>query len=84
MLFKQWGEWSPDDAGETPHGDTAAILPDGDCAYYSQGYVAPFDTQERLESSGGVRLDGRMLMDRVGKKRAGRLLDGVQHDGYPV
>jgi protein gp37 len=24
------------------------------------------------------------LMARIGKKRAGRLLDGVQHDGYPV
>lgn len=26
---------------------------------------------------------GHMQMMRLGKKRAGRLLDGVQHDGYP-
>jgi protein gp37 len=84
FLFKQWGEWSPDDAGETPHADTVGILPSGDCAYYSQGYVAPFDQHERLMAAGNVRLDGRTLMDRVGKKRAGRLLDGVPHDGYPA
>ncbi|MBI3096389.1 MAG: phage Gp37/Gp68 family protein [Rhodocyclales bacterium] len=84
MLFKQWGEWSPDDAGETPHSDTVGILPSGDCAYYSKGYVAPFDTQDRLEAAGGIRLDGRTLMDRVGKKAAGRLLDGIEHNAYPV
>ncbi len=37
-LFKQWGEWAPDES---------------------------------------------TVMRRVGKKRAGRLLDGVQHDSYP-
>jgi hypothetical protein len=25
-----------------------------------------------------------IIMHRIGKKAAGRLLDGVQHDGYPV
>jgi len=24
------------------------------------------------------------VIERVGRKAAGRLLDGVQHDGYPV
>lgn len=28
-------------------------------------------------------LPARQIMRRVGKKRAGRLLDGAQHDGYP-
>lgn len=27
---------------------------------------------------------GRVIMKRVGKKRAGRLLDGVEHNGFPV
>lgn len=31
----------------------------------------------------GSRDETTMWMDRVGKKRAGRLLDGVTHDGYP-
>ncbi len=83
FLFKQWGEWSPEDAGESAHADTVGILPSGDCAYYSQGYVAPFDSAERLGAGGDVRLDGRTLMDRVGKKRAGRLLDGRTWDEVP-
>lgn len=28
--------------------------------------------------------DARRVMSRVGKKHAGRLLDGVLHDGYPI
>ena len=28
--------------------------------------------------------DDRQLMEKVGKKAAGRLLDGVQHDGFPA
>ena len=32
----------------------------------------------------GSRDESTMWMDRVGKKAAGRLLDGVKHDGYPA
>lgn len=31
----------------------------------------------------GQKIPGSEWMDRMGKKSAGRLLDGVQHDGYP-
>jgi protein gp37 len=31
----------------------------------------------------GQKIDGSEWMDRMGKKAAGRLLDGRQHDGYP-
>jgi len=30
-----------------------------------------------------MREPNKLFLARVGKKRAGRLLDGVQHDGYP-
>lgn len=83
FLFKQWGEWTEEDPGETAHKDCAGVLPSGGAMLCSEGYQPPWDTMERLEQSGGVRLDGRTLMFNVGKKRAGRLLDGVQHDGYP-
>jgi protein gp37 len=83
FLFKQWGEWTPEDPGEGPHSDCAGVLPNGETEKYSDGYQAPFDTMERLEKSGGVRLDGRTLMFRVGKKAGGRLLDGVEHNGFP-
>lgn len=48
FLFKQWGEWLPDNQNQA--------------------------------MSGPVDLNGAI---RVGKKAAGRLLDGVLHDGYP-
>lgn len=83
FMFKQFGEWTPEDPGETAHKDCAGILPSGDVALCSEGYQPPWDTTDRLNKSGGVRLDGRTLLFNVGKKRAGRLLDGVQHDGYP-
>lgn len=31
----------------------------------------------------GQKIEGSEWMDRMGKKAAGRLLDGIQHDGYP-
>lgn len=83
FLFKQWGDWGPQDPGETAHKDTSGVLPNGDVRLYSQGYVAPFDEMDRLKSANYVRLDGRTLMHHVGKKRAGRLLDGRTHDGFP-
>jgi hypothetical protein len=38
---------------------------------------------DMLMTSGGFVGTGSM-MRRIGKKRAGRLLDGVLHDGYPA
>lgn len=84
FLFKQWGEWTPEDHGEfVKEFDCGGMLPTGDLKLYSEGYRAPFDESERIQRAGGVRLDGRTLMHRVGKKVAGRELDGTQHDGYP-
>lgn len=68
FLFKQWGEW----------GDPASIEAVG-TAHNGWWEVDPED--------GGVRrheFDNQNEVFRVGKKHAGRLLDGVQHDGYPA
>ncbi len=85
FLFKQWGEWATDDVDDerTPIRDEAGVLPNGDVALMSQGYIPPFDDGERLRAAGNVRLDGRTLMCRVGVKRAGRLLDGREHNEFP-
>ncbi|MGF6878401.1 phage Gp37/Gp68 family protein [Paraburkholderia sp. MM5477-R1] len=84
FLFKQWGEWTDEDWGERAGlRDTAGVLPNGEFLLATEGYVPPFDDGVRLEAAGNVRLDGRMLMDRVGKKAAGRLLDGRTHDEFP-
>ncbi len=66
--FKQWGEWAPTGDWYEDH---------------------PVSLPLRCWSDGGwtdkpefVLPDAEWLA-RVGKARAGRLLDGVQHDGFP-
>ena len=52
--------------------------------------VLEADTKEALSLKGGHNIDrvhifaDHVQMGRVGKKAAGRLLDGVQHDGFPA
>lgn len=82
FLFKQWGEWGNADCDDerTPIYGSAGLLPNGDTIF---AYTPPFDDASALRARGGVRLDGRTQMLKVGKKRAGRLLDGVEHNGFP-
>lgn len=85
FLFKQWGEW-----GEVGHDEDGpnvtevrtqrgrdmhkarAVGPIGFISAEGRFFATEDDIQGRAR-----------LMHRVGKKRAGRLLDGVQHDGFP-
>jgi protein gp37 len=64
---KQWGEWAPR----------------SDCAWYADYHtslpMAIWDG-ERWRDDGGI--DGEWMI-RVGKKRAGRLLDGREHNDLP-
>lgn len=69
FLFKQWGEHLP--AG------------DDECdAGIGRDRLVWSDGTEWNECDG--QRGGVALMARVGKKAAGRLLDGVQHDGFPA
>ncbi len=69
FLFKQWGEWNPGTAYEAVHAKKSV----------------------RIERSGAVHPwppifnpgSGDWCMHKVGKKAAGRLLDGVTHNGFP-
>lgn len=69
--FKQWGEWAP------AHGDIskfrrAVCLHDGSSFEIGAGERArQFDLLDRAQ------------MTRAGKMRAGRLLDGVEHNDFP-
>lgn len=82
FLFKQWGEWVPRSA----------------CYHTFENEMSCADLDPGAEKWPSVRLthaghDGRRLencdggddayMQRIGKKTAGRLLDGVLHDEYP-
>lgn len=68
--FKQWGEFVPCVSDDEGHG--LRCYPDGaDCEAFLQETKAPILTAHDRE------------FWRIGKKRAGRLLDGVEHNGMP-
>ncbi|MCA1907985.1 MAG: phage Gp37/Gp68 family protein, partial [Magnetospirillum sp.] len=73
FLFKQWGEW-------TVTYDRDAEDPD-----WRRCPTARNNNERYLNLAGGHGFHGeRMVFVRKsGKKAAGRLLDGVLHDGYP-
>lgn len=68
-FFKQWGEFAPVDGGVYP-GDIC-ISPDGTRMVAGKDYVCFANESEGAH------------MRRVGKKKAGRLLDGQFYDGMP-
>ncbi len=74
FLFKQWGEWTPGENVQRQRGtvDTAFLCGDG-------WHIHPLN----LATDEG-HIDDEPDLYRVGKKAAGRFLDGVQHDGYPA
>lgn len=81
FLFKQWGDWARD--------------PELDRHFISSDITHQMGTVERLQASDGQyavaweRLDDDgvhalgIQLKRIGKKAAGRLLDGVEHNGMP-
>ena len=73
FLFKQWGSWTPG-VNVTRHHGTV------DTAFY-HGWKWTFG-KENLASAGG-HIDDEPDLYRVGKKAAGRLLDGRTWDEVP-
>jgi protein gp37 len=76
--FKQWGEWAPDVADQEPDlvmegRARAAILKNDRWHFEESGYAVD------LEYASGC---GDWLF-RLGKKRAGRKIDGTEHNGFP-
>lgn len=82
FFFKQWGEWL---AGEANRGQFAAHPMNAYRRCDDHGYAWP--TKTALVQNFGCHPDkfsGDFTTRRVGKKRAGRLLDGIEHNGYPA
>ncbi|MVA17455.1 DUF5131 family protein [Agrobacterium vitis] len=88
FLFKQWGEWwEVDSDARDENGNHRVIETDSheaielwdaktDCLLTKD---AARYTPDTLPENTPAR-----LMTRLGKKAAGRLLDGVEHNGFPV
>ncbi len=72
--FKQWGEWKPvNSAGDDPDPDGRSVqaLPDGTI------------TDTGWNDGAGPHLTNARPLWRIGKKKAGRLLDGREWNEYP-
>ncbi|MCC2097998.1 MAG: phage Gp37/Gp68 family protein, partial [Hyphomicrobiales bacterium] len=80
FFFKQWGEWLPGEFGPPPELRWQGNGPIHD----ANQFPADFDQEPNWD-------DGLCYCDeaeqaffyKAGKKRAGRLLDGVEHNGMP-
>lgn len=71
FLFKQWGEWAPstpEEARGNPRSGWQAIAAHPHVAGAAELYPEA----------------GAKFVARVGKKAAGRLLDGVEHNSFPT
>lgn len=85
FLFKQWGEHLPMGQHLPGHGrihGCTAVRP----GWHKLHYDGSADRPSKIAFEKGVEL--HMFHDcassfRVGKKAAGRLLDGVEHNGFP-
>lgn len=83
FLFKQWGGWAPapwkGDGGAT-HAFTGGFYREGNA--WLEGFMelghSPTSSERDDHTPAGAQ-----GMRRVGKKAAGRELDGVVHDAYP-
>lgn len=71
FLFKQWGEFAP-----------AGLHRSGTPGRFAFGDPAPFVTVDEYPREFSA-FGAKCRLERVGKKAAGRLLDGVEHNGYP-
>ena len=83
FLFKQWGEWRPMEAHEVPvAGMTAQLVSDGSRPTTESG--AYHQARQLLSMIADPEYGWQHPIIHVGKQEAGRLLDGVLHDGFPA
>ncbi|TIN05576.1 phage Gp37/Gp68 family protein [Mesorhizobium sp.] len=79
FFFKQWGAWGR--AAPRPSGTpgTFAIANAPPYSEFWQSMVTPVDFYPRQFDLFG----GAIVLEQLGKKAAGRLLDGVEHNAMP-
>lgn len=75
---KQWGEWAPYDP-ESPVAPLAFVDLDGN----EKHDPTKGDLRRAIEQAHQTGSEPWALMQRIGKKAAGRLLDGIEYNGLP-
>jgi protein gp37 len=86
FFFKQWGDWREwDDGSGIPEPEEVENDSETADAIYASAIRPAFISHDgRVFSRRKLPVDEPCrLVERVGKKRAGRLLDGVEHNGMP-
>lgn len=72
FFFKQWGEWASTSTDLSGRGVEHRVFPDGQVLTYREFALGPWSDDDAEE------------MARVGKAKAGRLLDGREHNEFPA
>ena len=73
FFFKQWGEWALKGSVDMQSSDFGVLAPDGTWYHQHTGWNGrPIDPDT-----------GEAFMVRIGKKAAGRMLDGRTWDEFP-
>jgi protein gp37 len=80
FFFKQWGEWAPYTV--TPGGDLGGEVRAGRVEIVHPTAQSPVEVSET--TGGRSTMPGSRYMARIGKARAGRVLDGRTHDAFPA
>jgi protein gp37 len=73
FLFKQWGEWAPGENVELQRGTVAT----------AKWFNAEWSFHEEDLATTDGHIDDEQDLYRIGKKAAGRLLDGREWNGFP-
>ena len=81
-LFKQWGEWTEIDQFD-PSGDSEYHLEPGPLCGEPRYHSAAVGIDGKTSHDAELVEKPSAKMSRVGKKKAGRLLDGVEWNGFP-
>ena len=84
FFFKQWGEWAAHEAVENEQGGVDIVPPaSGRFAHRWRRWDDDICRPARADESVNEFLAPGVIAAPVGKSKAGRLLDGIQHDGMP-
>lgn len=75
FFYKQWGEW---EVASAANGHLGSVMPDTGSRYTWLGIDG------RTSNPSYFGLDDAYAMAKVGKRKAGRLLDGRLHEGMPA
>lgn len=74
FFFKQWGEW---EVASAANGWTGSLMP------ATGERLTWLGSDGRTANPSGLNLPNAYAMARGGKRKTGRLLDGIEHNAYP-